>query len=725
MHDVGFTVNVMFGFLRRLHTELKAWFSHGMRVREVEHAFRAAHAQELTLTPLANLPLVKARQALEIDKVRAGQLSIVDRQSWQYPYLPATVQRLSMPVAKTTPYNLRRFSRTPVARRAINLIKNAVIQQPWEIRAMTGAVVDDENEQLERIKIASKVFSHPNNVDSHQSFIEMGIEDMCIMGAMVTELSFTPDPKRPLKMWMVNVESIRIFVSWSESTPDLPHYAQMTGLQGERGAILFYDDELMYVRDNPATDNPFGLGKLEVAFQSLNDFLGVQRMAGMAGSDQVHKSWLWWEQPQTDQAYQVVRRHIQNELEGQAKISIIGGMKKPDVIEVQPTTEDDLLLNWQEMLIRMIGNAFDMSGMALGIEHDVNRAVGEVLQDQDFRAAVVPMAKRLQEAFTRKVLHERLGWKDLEFVYMALDDPDLETKSDMNSRMYSANALTPNEWRTSVGKKKLDTPFADLTQFESMMVNMQVEADLAEQAAQNQMSRQVQMSEMMGPQGGPQEPGDSHQQGPAPAQQQGKPPQQGPPAAGDSHQAPPSGGKGGMQQQPPNNPMATMMKLTPGNISRGGQPQSPKAMSLPKFPVAGSKWTARQIAMMPVNELSDRIMGGQLPKAHVLLKHMRAQEPSILEQMTDEVRQFFETQLEIKEQEDQQEEVPDAKLKEWSGDLKKKMRKGQKRITDMTEYLKEIGHDVGKPGHRSRNVPYKTSARKPGRPGTPPPPRGI
>jgi hypothetical protein len=347
-----------------------------MRVREVERAFRTAHAQELTITPVADLPLVKARQAMEIDHVRAGKLSIVDRKSWAYPFLPATVQRLSMPVQKTTPYNLRRFSRTPVARRAMNLIKNAVIQQPWEIRAKADADVDDETEQAERIKIATQMFSHPNNVDSHQTWIEMGIEDMCIMGAFACELTFTPNPQRPLKMWMVNVESIRIFVSWSESTPDLPHYAQMTGLQGERGAILFYDDELMYIRDNPATDNPFGLGKLEVAFQSLNDLLGVQRMAGMAGSDQVHKTWLWWEQPQTDQAYQIVRRHIQNELEGQAKISIVGGMKKPEVIEVQPTTEDDLLINWQEMLIRMIGNAFDMSGMALGIEHDVNRAVG-------------------------------------------------------------------------------------------------------------------------------------------------------------------------------------------------------------------------------------------------------------------------------------------------------------------------------------------------------------
>jgi hypothetical protein len=317
-----------------------------------------------------------------------------------------------------------------------------------------------------------------------------------------------------------------------------------------------------------------------------------------------------------------------------------------------------------------------------------------------------------------------LGWEDLEFVYMSLDDPDLETKSDMNSRMYSANALTPNEWRISVGKKKLDSPFADLTQFESMMVNMEVEANLAERAAQNQMQRQVQMAQMFPPQApgaDGQQPPPSHQTAPQ-GQQQQKPgaPGQQPPA---SHQQP-GGGAGHQQPQQNNSPMATNLKLTPGNVARGGQPRSPLPMTLPKFPVAGSRYTATQIAKMPVNELSDRIMGGELPKAGTLLKHMRAQEPSILEQMTEEVRQFFETQLEYEEQEDADQKVDPAKMKEWADDLKKKVSKGSKRITDMTQYLQKIGHDVGKPGQRSRIRPYRGN-KNVGKPGLPPPPRGI
>ena len=261
----------MIAFARRLHTAFKAHMIRYFRTREVVKAFSVMHSQELTTTPIQNWPLVKARQAQEIRQVRAGQLQIVDRKSWSLPYLPSTVQRLSMPVSKSTPYNLRRFSRTPVARRAINLIKNAVTAQTWDVRPIDGNASDDPEDQQQRIKIAKAIFKHPNNVDSFQSWVEMGIEDLCIMGAFVCELRLTIDPERPVKLWAIDASTMRIFVSWSESTPDLPHYAQMTGLQGERGAILFYDDEIMYVKDNPSTDSPFGIGKLETAFQVVND----------------------------------------------------------------------------------------------------------------------------------------------------------------------------------------------------------------------------------------------------------------------------------------------------------------------------------------------------------------------------------------------------------------------------------------------------------------------
>jgi hypothetical protein len=588
----------MVGLFKRLHNAFHAAVLKHYRTKEVVRVFALAHAQELKNLPYQQWPLAKARQSQEIAAVKAGRLDIVDRKSWAWPFIPATINRLATPLLKATPYALRRMSRTPVPRRAINLIKNAIVGQPWDIQPIEDiAPIDTDAEQQARMRIAKKIFTHPNNEDSFQTWMEQSLEDILIFGALASELQLTPDPERPIKLWAVNVESIRIFPNWAESlSADYPHFAQMTGLKGERGAVLFYDDELMYVRDNIATDTPFGTGKMEVAFRSVNDFLGVQDMSGRAGSDQVHKTWLWWEQPQSEAAYQIVRRHIQNELEGQAKISIVGGMKKPEVIEVQPTVESDLLLGWQEVLIRMIGNAFDLSAMALGVEHDVNRAVGEVLDDRDHRSAVVPMGKRIAEALTTRVLHNKLHWYDLEFKFLNLDDPDMVTKLDMLTRMYSSNAETPNGMRKEMGRKPLDSPFADLTQFECMLINLEaqemMQLSLSDKQFEQQQKQQKQMDDaqekkdkeqakLMGPGGMPGAPEETE---PAVHMPPGKGAPKGLPPGKNGKGMPQPKGMGGV---PPN--AAPTAKAPGGKAApKAKKMASPPAMKLPKFPISGT-----------------------------------------------------------------------------------------------------------------------------------------
>ncbi|MDE2100021.1 MAG: phage portal protein [Patescibacteria group bacterium] len=958
-----------------------------------------------------------------------------------------SVQRLSIPVIKSTPYNLRRMSRTPVPRRAFNLIKGALISLPFTVQPIEGVEpIDSEEEQKERIRIAKKIFDHPNNVDSFQTFIEQGVEDMVLLGGFVAEMQLTLDPERPLKMWPVNIESVRIFVSWKESTPDMPHYAQMTGLLGERGAVLFYDDEMLYIKDNPSTDNPFGLGKMEIAFMSVNYLLGVQDMAGRAGTDQVHKcfpdwtevltrrgwipwreageddefatrndagefqwqrplgfvrewhdgdliqfrsrslkmtvtphhrmygtriyrgkqgraalgfipankleaavadrpggtqggrrekphnvlkdfkvpatsiwkgtlaskqfqlgarlfdwedwaaflgiwmaegsclgcgltvppkgeyriqiaqsrranrakykkiesllkrlgvhyhskrdrilftdreiwgylsrfgdsynkhvprwvkdapasiisvfvdwamlgdgtqrqsgkriyytaskrladdmqellqkigssgaihqvlqdsgliyrveemlrseisivpdgggrrgkdriprrvnysgmvycamvpngtlycrengypfwsgnTFLWWEAPQSEAHIQIVRRHIQNELEGQAKLSIITGMKKPDPVEVTPVSEADLLLNWQEMLIRMIANGFDMTAMSLGVEHDVNRAVGEVLADGDFRSAVVPMGRRLQEGFTRKILHQKLGWTDLEAAFLNLDDPDTQTKVEMYGRLFSMNAITPKEIREGLGMKDLDRPILELTQFEMMLLNAEAAAKLQDQNQANALDRQMGMQQKM-----------------AALQPPTLPSTDIPPS---EEEQPGGGNRFG------NTPSAAAP--TPGG-GGGGKISAPKPISTPKFPIAGSKYNARQIAQMPVNELSDVYRATGF-RASEFLKAMDEQEPGILQELTDEVKTFFQQILDEEKKDKARLRLSPRTLKQWQKELAVKVRKQNKRTSDMAQYLQDLGSKKKQIYRKTvGSTPY-SKAGKPGKPG--------
>ena len=89
------------GALRQWHTNLRARFVHRYRTQEVLKVYRAAHAQELKITPVENWPTVQAKQDLEIEAIKQGKLEIVDRKSWAWPFLPSSVTRLAVPIMKS------------------------------------------------------------------------------------------------------------------------------------------------------------------------------------------------------------------------------------------------------------------------------------------------------------------------------------------------------------------------------------------------------------------------------------------------------------------------------------------------------------------------------------------------------------------------------------------------------------------------------------------------
>ena len=626
-------------YVKQRYSNWRAQKIKEIRTEEIAKTLSIAHAMELSQTPGELWPVKKAEHARQIAAVRAGDITIVDRRSWQYPYLPSSISRIRQPILKMTPYNIRRFAKSPVPRRALNLIKNGVLSLEWDIFPIKGTFNDADPDVKTRIEAARYSFHHPNLTDSYQSLMEQNLEDFILLGAMAVEPQITPDPSRPFKMWSVDASTIRIFPTWNESnTQDEPRYAQMTGLLGERGIVPFMDDELLYLRDNPTNDTPFGLGKMEVAFQSVTHFLGVQEMAGRAGADQLHKTWLWWTGAVAPAQVDQVRRHTTNDLEGQAKVSIVAGAPKPEILEITPVQEADLLLTWQELLIRMICLAFDMSP-AKFLERDVNRSTGEVLEDADFRSAVVPVAVKIAEGFTRFILHRMLHWDDLEFKFLNLDDPSVEVKVKLAQQAYAMNALTANEFRASMGQPPLATPLANLTQIELILINTEAAAkiqnDSADKAANRQLTTQQKQMEMY-----------QKQQEQQPQQPELQPGEQQAAAQPGSKPAGPAAVKA-PKLTPPKLPTATVLPKLP-------------QVSIPKMPMAGCYLNAKQVAGMTVQDLKSAMDFGLVTSnISLLCDQMETQEPGILEQVSEELQEYLDG---LKDKQKEQEQKSQVKV---------------------------------------------------------------
>ena len=84
-----------------------------------------------------------------------------------------------------------------------------------------------------------------------------------------------------------------------------------------------------------------------------------------------------WLQDLTPEHHERLIRWWQDEIEGTGKVPILSVESKPEVLRFGGGTDADLRLQWQEFLLRVIADAFDLPPFYLGVERDVNRSTAE------------------------------------------------------------------------------------------------------------------------------------------------------------------------------------------------------------------------------------------------------------------------------------------------------------------------------------------------------------
>ena len=390
-------------------------------------------------------------------QARGGQAERVEAASERRTLaLPAILSPLNSPgrlLPKPTPANLRRFAETPVVRRAINIIKDRVAAMDWQVRlrreAYAPGVRPEPGEAAARCAELRRMLEEPNPQDSFRSLIEQAIEDALTGGFGAIEMEATGDVERPAMLWAVDGASIRINGKW-DGTADAPRYAQVLPGQMESAAVELRDDQLIYLRLNPRSFTPFGLGPLEVAFETVNQFLSAHRFAGKLAANSVAQYALWLNEATPAQHDRLIR-WWQDEIEGTGRVPLISTEQKPEVLRFAQGTDADLRLQWQEFLIRMVANAFGLPPMLLGLESDVNRSTAAELADEAFRGAISPMAHLVGGHITRDLFAKCIGWREFEFVFNDLSARDEETELAVQVQLLQNGVLTVDEVRALRG----------------------------------------------------------------------------------------------------------------------------------------------------------------------------------------------------------------------------------------------------------------------------------
>jgi HK97 family phage portal protein len=378
-----------------------------------------------------------------------------ERKTLALPSILSPVQTPGRLLPKPTPMNLRRFAETPVVRRAINVIKDRIAAMDWQVRVRRGCAPSEPTEIEQKLKALRRTLEEPNAMDSFRTLMEQVIEDALTGGYGAIEMEPTGDQERPAMLWPVDGASIRINAGW-DGQQETPRYAQVQPGQIESSAVQLRDDQLMYIRMNPRSFTPFGLGPLEVAFETVNQFLSAHRFAGKLAANSVAQYALWLNEATPSQHDRLIR-WWQDEIEGTGRVPLISTEQKPEVLRFAQGTDADLRLAWQEFLIRMVANAFGLPPMLLGLESDVNRSTAAELADEAFRGAIQPLAQLLAGHLTRDLFAKCIGWREFEFVFNDLNARDEETELAVQVQLLKAGVLTVNEVRAMRGLGPVET----------------------------------------------------------------------------------------------------------------------------------------------------------------------------------------------------------------------------------------------------------------------------
>jgi HK97 family phage portal protein len=372
-----------------------------------------------------------------------------ERKTLAMPAILSPVQFPGHHLPKPTPVNLRRFAETPVVRRAINVIKDRIAAMDWQVRVRRGVGPGDVAFAERKLKALRRMLEEPNAVDSFRTLVEQVIEDALTGGYGAIEMEPTGDAERPAMLWAVDGASIRINARW-DGQEDSPRYAQALPGQLESSAVELRDDQLMYIRMNPRSFTPFGLGPLEVAFETVNQFLSAHRFAGKLAANSVAQYALWLNEATPAQHDRLIR-WWQDEIEGTGRVPLISTEQKPEVLRFAQGTDADMRLGWQEFLIRMVANAFGLPPLMLGLEADVNQSTAAEMTDEAFRGAISPLALLLAGHITRDLFGKCVGWREFEFVFNDLNARDEETELAVQVQLLQAGVLTVNEVRAMRG----------------------------------------------------------------------------------------------------------------------------------------------------------------------------------------------------------------------------------------------------------------------------------
>ena len=258
--------------------------------------------------------------------------------------------------------------------------------------------------------------------------------------------------------------TIRIVPDW-DGDPNKPRYMYVPPGSIQQ-FIPLRNDQLICIMANDASYR-YGLAPVQILYETIEADIQATKSAKNLVANKPPPHLINF--PGASQGtIDALSNRLASDILGHRDLLLTGAEQNPQVSNLVFSLKDNQWLEWQDYLARKICAVFQVSPQQLGILQDVNRATGQV-QDQEFKDnGLIPLLLLFEEYLNRELLFDfapkgRDGMPNVEVMNLRIIYPEVSEMMRMmhaertiialGKAMPNTPLMTPNETRTMLGEE--------------------------------------------------------------------------------------------------------------------------------------------------------------------------------------------------------------------------------------------------------------------------------
>jgi phage portal protein BeeE len=361
----------------------------------------------------------------------------------------------------------------------VNVLKEKVTKTKWVIQNVDQAKRQKDDP---RIKELTEFFRHPNKTDSFRTLLDKMLEDLLILDTVCLEKTRYPDGTLA-ELHFVDAATVRpIFDEHGNQDVLIPLHtvngvaelpvsyvqvmdnSQYGGPESGEIVAAWPSDDFIDFHMHPQGSIigiGYGLSPIESVLSVVSNILNADNYNGTYFEEGSFPPIILQLIGQVNQRdIESYREYLYQELDGRFhRPAIMAGQTKAEVINLKDLNNRDMeFMDYMNFLCRLLAAAYGLSSQDIGLTEDTgSKNVAENQSDLSHQKGYSSILHLLKETFCMDVIWKDFKFDDLEFEWVADDNIDPKTASEIADQRLKNGTMTLNEARQKFG----DLPFED------------------------------------------------------------------------------------------------------------------------------------------------------------------------------------------------------------------------------------------------------------------------